>query len=169
MNHNRFSKNDIDRIDRKISILAFLGILISSYALYVELRLEYDHSYSAMCDLNRSISCTKVLGSNFSKGFGLLPEQISYRNPIVGIAFYSAILSALIFLPTISFVWKSILILSIVANLMTFYLGYLLLFHFRSLCLVCLTTYIINYFLLFFLWKRSKICLTEVNRWKKIN
>ena len=41
-----------------------VGLLLAMYAYYVEMRVETDPHYKAMCDLDANrISCTKVLTS----------------------------------------------------------------------------------------------------------
>ena len=40
-----------------------LGILVSVYALYVEVRKHKDSKYKAACDLGENMSCSRVLTS----------------------------------------------------------------------------------------------------------
>lgn len=39
------------------------GLLLSVYALYIEIRKHKDHKYVAMCDLSESVSCSRILTS----------------------------------------------------------------------------------------------------------
>lgn len=40
-----------------------VGIMLSTYALHVEVAKETDRSYQAMCDISTYISCSKVFTS----------------------------------------------------------------------------------------------------------
>lgn len=52
--------------ERKARIfLCALGLLLSVYALHVELSRERDPEYRAMCDLGESVSCSKVFSSRY--------------------------------------------------------------------------------------------------------
>lgn len=44
-------------------LLCLLAILLSGYSIFVEINLENDPSYTALCDISPGISCTKVFGS----------------------------------------------------------------------------------------------------------
>ena len=46
-----------------------LGILLSLYALYVELQKERNPNYVALCDINEQMSCSKVLTSEYVQFF----------------------------------------------------------------------------------------------------
>ncbi len=60
-------------IERANCLALLLGIGLSSYGLYVELRHDLgDPDYEAMCDLSETISCTKALGSSFATGLGIV-------------------------------------------------------------------------------------------------
>ena len=57
------------RIRSCSAFFCFLGIALSCYALYVEIKKEQDDSYVAMCDFNEKMSCTKVFSSKYDKCF----------------------------------------------------------------------------------------------------
>lgn len=40
-----------------------IGLLLSSYALFVEINKEQNKEYTAYCDVNEHISCTKAFSS----------------------------------------------------------------------------------------------------------
>uniref|UniRef100_A0A671KG00 vitamin-K-epoxide reductase (warfarin-sensitive) n=1 Tax=Sinocyclocheilus anshuiensis TaxID=1608454 RepID=A0A671KG00_9TELE len=52
--------------------LCFLRLVLSVYALHVELSRETDPEYCAMCDLGHSVSCSNVFTSRWGRGFGLV-------------------------------------------------------------------------------------------------
>ena len=58
-------------------LLCMLGISVCIYALSVEFHVEANPEYEAMCDINDKMSCTKVLTSEYGKGFGLLGQYHS--------------------------------------------------------------------------------------------
>lgn len=52
--------------ERKMRIfLCVIGLILSVYALHVELSHERDPEYRAMCDLGESVSCSKVFSSRY--------------------------------------------------------------------------------------------------------
>lgn len=56
--------------ERKVRIfLCVLGLVLSVYALHVELSRERNPDYRAMCDLGESVSCSKVFSSRYALDF----------------------------------------------------------------------------------------------------
>lgn len=52
--------------ERKARIfLCVFGLVLSVYALHVELSRERNPDYRAMCDLGESVSCSKVFSSRY--------------------------------------------------------------------------------------------------------
>ena len=43
--------------------LCLLGVVLSVYALYVEVKKTQDKSFQALCDINSRMSCSKVFSS----------------------------------------------------------------------------------------------------------
>lgn len=43
-----------------------IGVILSIYALYVEINAESNNNYEAMCDINEHISCSKVFTSKYN-------------------------------------------------------------------------------------------------------
>lgn len=65
--------------ERKARIfLCVIGLLLSVYALHVELSRERNPDYRAMCDLGESVSCSKVFTSRYVyfSLFGLMSSSI---------------------------------------------------------------------------------------------
>lgn len=113
-------------------ILASLGIVIAGYIYFVELQVEKNSSYKAMCDLSDTVSCTKVAKSRYAKMFGI-------SNALLGLVFY-VIVMVLALLDQKNL----ILLLSLFACLMSVYLAYIMLTKIKSSCLMCIVTYVIN-------------------------
>ena len=66
---------------KTIIILSILGVLLSTYAYFVEKRGGKNKNYKAICDLNEKISCTTVFTSQYGKILGI-------KNSVWGILFY---------------------------------------------------------------------------------
>ncbi|XP_021188350.3 vitamin K epoxide reductase complex subunit 1-like protein 1 [Helicoverpa armigera] len=143
-------------LDRVIVLTSIAGILLSTYALYVEMAIETHPGYKALCDISEYASCSRVLSSEFSKGFGLLPKDTSLEIPncIYGIVFYCLI----IFLTTFDQLLVARLLLLVTASSipMCVYLAYLLAFVLHDLCIVCVSTYIVNGALTVLVYKKMK-------------
>ncbi|CAH0585778.1 unnamed protein product [Chrysodeixis includens] len=148
-------------LNRAIVGASLLGILISTYALNVEMSIQAKPDYKAFCDITEKISCSKVLNSEYAKGFGLLPNESPLKIPncIYGIIFYC--LS--IFLSTFDQlqVVRIQLLLSLCTIPMCVYLAYLLAFVLHDFCVVCVSTYIINALLTVLTFKKMKALSTK--------
>uniref|UniRef100_A0AAY5KRQ4 vitamin-K-epoxide reductase (warfarin-sensitive) n=1 Tax=Esox lucius TaxID=8010 RepID=A0AAY5KRQ4_ESOLU len=75
--------------------LCIFGLVLSFYALHVEISRERDPEYRAMCDLGDYVSCSKVFTSRWGRGFGLLEffivkdSALNQPNSVLGIIFYT--------------------------------------------------------------------------------
>ncbi|TRY74178.1 hypothetical protein DNTS_004348, partial [Danionella cerebrum] len=139
-------------------LLCSLGLVLSVYALHVELSRENDPAYRAMCDIGQSVSCSKVFTSRWGRGFGLVElftskdNVLNQPNSLLGILFYALQLGfgqlvssrAAFFLIVSSWV-------SVAGSL---YLASILVFILEDFCVVCVSTYIINFALLYTNLKR---------------
>ncbi|XP_056101997.1 vitamin K epoxide reductase complex subunit 1 [Rhinichthys klamathensis goyatoka] len=139
-------------------ILCFLGLVLSVYALHVELSRENDPEYRAMCDLGHSVSCSKVFTSRWGRGFGLVQiftskdSVLNQPNSVLGIIFYTLQLGlgqlvsgrSAFFL--VMFSWVSVAGSVYLAAILAFVLG--------DFCVVCVSTYIVNFALLYTNLKR---------------
>ncbi|XP_003745334.1 vitamin K epoxide reductase complex subunit 1 [Galendromus occidentalis] len=140
-------------------MLCVFGISVSLYSLHVKHSAAADENYRALCDISEHMSCSKVLTSDYSRGFGVAGQilgedsPLNASNSVHGVVFYS-------FLFLLGYLdWPStlrvILVLSIAANLMSIYLASILYFVLHDFCLVCVTTYLINFSLLVISYSRS--------------
>ena len=135
-------------------LLYFLGIGLSSYAYYVELAKEADEKYVALCDINEEISCTRVFNSKYGKGFGLVSLFLGEKHPLnqpnalYGIIFYSTL--ALLYMcgGSSRFLAGLQFYSFLLATGMSCYLGYILYFVLKDICVVCIATYAVNVLLL---------------------
>ncbi|CAK1580201.1 unnamed protein product [Parnassius mnemosyne] len=148
--------------DRAIVATSILGILVSTYALYVEMAAEARPDYKALCDLSEHASCTRVLTSEFSKGFGFAWEDSSLEIPncVYGTLFYCI----MIFLSTFEHpvIVRIQFLLSLAAIASSVYLAYLLLFVLFDFCIVCVSTYLINGMLVVFVNKKKLLISAKI-------
>jgi len=140
-------------------VLSMAGIGLSAYAFYVEKKSHENENYVPMCDINQEISCSKVFNSEFGRGFGLVGKYLGDDHPanqpnsLYGIVFYSFMLLMSLF--NRRMLASLQILFSLGACGMSCYLGYLLYFVLKDLCVVCVATYAVNFLqLLFSLGKR---------------
>ncbi|KAK2866007.1 hypothetical protein Q7C36_002063 [Tachysurus vachellii] len=147
-------QDSVPRWERWVRVVfCVLGLILSVYALHVELSRENDPNYTAMCDLADSVSCSKVFTSRWGRGFGLVQlfaekdSILNQPNSLLGIIFYTLQLglgqmvsnTAAHFLVMASWV-------SVAGSI---YLASILVFVLEDFCMVCVSTYIINFSLLY--------------------
>ncbi|XP_061162462.1 vitamin K epoxide reductase complex subunit 1-like protein 1 [Saccostrea echinata] len=143
-----------------ILLCCAVGTLLSVYALYVEINAEHDKNYRASCDISPSVSCSKVFKSRWGKGFGLIglligdDHPLNLPNSVFGIVFYTLQI-ALTF--SSSPVLASLqFYMSALSNVASVYLGYILYFILKDLCVVCMSTYITNAVILVAIYNKNK-------------
>lgn len=129
-------------------LICMVGILLSVYALYVELKKEKDPKYTATCDISEHMSCSKVFTSKYGKGFGLLPHILGEKSPLnlpngfFGIIYYS--LCCITGFSNNRNLVKLQVLFGIAGIVMAVYLAYILYFILYDFCVVCVTTYALN-------------------------
>ncbi|XP_026280426.1 vitamin K epoxide reductase complex subunit 1-like protein 1 [Frankliniella occidentalis] len=144
----------VTSINITLFILCAAGVGASYYSIFVEKALEQNEKYQAMCDINDQLNCSKVFGSKYAKGFGVVGKYLGEKhilnqpNGVYGVAFYG--LLALLSLINVSFLVNIQLLLAFLSNGLSVYLGYLLLYVIKSICVVCVGTYVINFLILIF-------------------
>jgi uncharacterized membrane protein len=116
-------------------VITVCGFLISLYALYVRHKVLKAPTYSPICDIRANISCSKALGSRYSKTMGV-------PNALAGLLFY-----ALVFV--LSFSYMHLVIYPVLASVVfSLYLAYISYIKQKNFCLVCTLTYLVNIALL---------------------
>ncbi|CAG5123354.1 unnamed protein product [Candidula unifasciata] len=131
-----------------------LGVLVCLYALHVEVSKEKDPSYKAMCDISEYMSCSRVLTSQYSQGFGVMHlffgknHMLNSRNCNIGLVVFIVHIIICILLP--GPIASTIMYCSAFVCVMgSIYLAFILLFVLKDVCLVCFATYVINGCLLY--------------------
>ncbi|XP_075034943.1 vitamin K epoxide reductase complex subunit 1-like protein 1 [Mixophyes fleayi] len=151
-------------------LVCALGITLSVYAYHVETSRERDDGYTALCDINPSISCSKVFTSRWGRGFGLVENifgaksLLNQPNSVFGVLFY-ALQIALGFVGSVSAA-VTLLGTSLLSIAGSLYLAYILFYILEDFCVICITTYVLNFILLLLSAKRLR-CLTTQTRKKK--
>lgn len=132
-----------------VTALCVVGVGLSLYAFYVETRKANDPSYQAACDISERMSCSRVLTSRWARGFGLFESDsiLNLPDSLFGLIYY-----CLSFILNRSYRSKTIarlrVIFSIITNLGSIYLGYILYFVLNDICVVCCGMYIVNFIML---------------------
>ncbi|XP_055347962.1 vitamin K epoxide reductase complex subunit 1-like protein 1 [Paramacrobiotus metropolitanus] len=133
-------------------VVSLIGLGISAYGYYVEIRLHQDPSFKPLCDFNKEVRCSKALSSRYGMGFGFLgsvfgeSHMLNQPNTLYGIMFY-ALMACLGYARNA----KASLVqlnLAFISCLVSCYLAYHLVFNLKEWCPVCIATYVVNILLL---------------------
>lgn len=130
-----------------VYIVCVLGIILSSYGLYVENQIAINPDFVALCDLGSWASCSKVFHSKYGTGLGIIPADsfLSMPNTVYGLAYYSLHIilqhSSLYQNPTARTLAVALGIASIVTSA---WLAYILYFVLKDFCILCVSTYVLN-------------------------
>ncbi|XP_073403613.1 vitamin K epoxide reductase complex subunit 1-like protein 1 [Dendrobates tinctorius] len=139
-------------------LLCALGLALSVYAYHVETSRENDAGYRALCDINPSISCSKVFTSRWGRGFGLVEDVLGPQsllnqpNSVFGVLFYA--LQTVLGFSGLAVAAVTLLVTSLVSIAGSLYLAYILFYILEDFCVICITTYVINFILLLLNVKR---------------
>jgi vitamin-K-epoxide reductase (warfarin-sensitive) len=142
-----------------VAALCALGCVLGLYAFYVGTMATASppvgargaqSGFKAWCDFSTGASCSTVARSQYGVGLGLIKPNgpwgfLALPNSLYGIIYYVAIFFTQ--LPSTYAVPRArqiALILSGGALFASFYLGYLLVFVIKNLCVVCVATYVVN-------------------------
>jgi len=128
------------RVRTALLVFTALGLIASTYGMYVHYRLQSDPTYVSVCEVSESVSCQQVLTSEYGKVFG------------VPVAAGGAIWSLLAFMlaavglkdpksETASRVSGYLFILATIGLASVFYFAYISFFVLKTACPICLTMY----------------------------
>ncbi|KAM9305119.1 vitamin K epoxide reductase complex subunit 1-like protein 1 [Gastrophryne carolinensis] len=141
--------------DRPIrAVLCVAGIALSVYAYHVETSRERDPEYTALCDINPAISCSKVFTSRWGRGFGLVEKILGAQsilnqpNSVFGVLFYGLQLLLGLWGGAAALTSVALVASSLVSIAGSLYLAYVLFYILEDFCVLCVTTYLLNFLLL---------------------
>eukprot|EP00696_Hemimastix_kukwesjijk_P017335 gnl/Hemi2/5966_TR2073_c0_g1_i1.p1 gnl/Hemi2/5966_TR2073_c0_g1~~gnl/Hemi2/5966_TR2073_c0_g1_i1.p1 ORF type:complete len:165 (+),score=47.16 gnl/Hemi2/5966_TR2073_c0_g1_i1:51-497(+) len=141
----------------RISVICCLGLLLSSYALYVDIQRHLDPDYVAFCDFGESMSCSKVFMSEWG-------SILYLPNSFYGILFYitglilASIAHSSAFFATVLFAMAAVSVLG------SMFLAGILIFVLKDFCLVCTGIYVVSILLLWETWKLRRWHLAKVQK-----
>ncbi|EFN77177.1 vitamin K epoxide reductase complex subunit 1-like protein 1 [Harpegnathos saltator] len=149
----------LDKINRRLVTLCVIGLALSVYIYIVGYNKKQDPSYKALCDISETISCTDVLSSEYSKGFGIIPKSCFLRlyevpNFVFGIIFFTVTL--IISLKNSYASSVALLVLGIISILSSVYLAFIL-YKLEKICIVCVSTYVVCTLLMYHSLKKFRI------------
>jgi vitamin-K-epoxide reductase (warfarin-sensitive) len=156
-------------LNYSITFFCLIGLGLSIYAYVVELQVENDSKYVAMCDISEHMSCTKAFRSPYGKGLGLISKDSIFNKPnsLLGILFYS--LTATLAQSSSPFITRFSYWGIFLANFISLYFAYILYFKLYTFCVVCVSTYIINILCLIFTNLKLRKVTADVDIVRKTN
>lgn len=69
----------VQNINRGLVLTGILGVMVSTYTLYVEMAAESRPGYKALCDLAEHASCSRVLTSEYVLQAKLKKTYVNYK------------------------------------------------------------------------------------------
>jgi len=131
-----------------------LGVCLSGYAVHVENMKDTNPDFEALCDINASVSCSKVFSSEQGKiwsYFGLIPKDslLDVPNAVYGMAFYVLIIVLDQAFSKSALAVKIMLLAAVFGCMLSLYLAYVLKFVLQDFCIVCVSSYLCNIVVLF--------------------
>ncbi|XP_014468210.1 PREDICTED: vitamin K epoxide reductase complex subunit 1-like protein 1 isoform X2 [Dinoponera quadriceps] len=159
----------LDKVNERFLILCVIGLALSVYAYIVESNKELDASYAALCDISETISCSAVLNSEYSKGFGITSKSCILRlcevpNCVFGIIFFTAM--SIMSLKNSYAFSVAILALGTASVLTSVYLAFIL-YKLKTICLVCVSTYVVSALLMHYALKKFRLVSTGIAHQQK--
>ncbi|GAB1608152.1 vitamin K epoxide reductase complex subunit 1-like protein 1 [Argonauta hians] len=128
-------------------ILSIFGIILSVYAFHVGISKRRDRTYIPWCDISRTMSCSRIFTSSYSKGFGLV-DRVFPRDSIVNQP--SAVFAMAFYMMQIYMTFNKTdsaiamqMLTALLANFISVYFCYVL-YYLHSLCLISVSLFIIN-------------------------
>lgn len=126
-----------------------VGSFVSLYAIHVEHMNSIDTDYVASCDLSATMSCSKVLNSEYGHLFshiGLFSEGsvLDQSNAFYGLIFYGIVGLLAVQASRSAAMMQLNTVLAVTGVMLSLVLAYILYFVLGDFCVVCVTTYVCN-------------------------
>jgi uncharacterized membrane protein len=115
----------------EIQGLSIIGLGLTFYLVYVKNKMAVHKDYKPRCDINRYISCSKAIKSEYSQIFG-------FPNTILGLAYYFGVFILAFFRTDYVFY---LTVPAVMFSLVLMYLSYVKM---KNFCLVCTGSYILT-------------------------
>ena len=132
-----------------LSKVSLVGLALSLYAIYVEMKKSEDASFNAMCDISETMSCSKVFLSEQGKiwsWLGIIPKDsiLDQPNAVYGVGFYIMVM----ILDSIDEMNKGansmLMALGTAGIALSAFLAKILVYDLQDTCLVCMGSYVCN-------------------------
>jgi uncharacterized membrane protein/protein-disulfide isomerase len=140
------------RVRTALLLFTALGLIASTYGLYVHYRLQSDPTYVSACEVNAAVSCQQVLTSQYGSVAGVpvaaggaIWSLLALMLAAFGLRSSSAAKATADREPkseTASRVAGYIFVLATLGLASVFYFGYISFFVLKTACLICLTMYV---------------------------
>lgn len=134
---------------RFTTVLGLFGLVASTYAVYLE-RNAGNEGFNPFCNLGEGRNCLTAVTSEYShllRHFGVVQAGSLWdvSNAVIGLLYYGTILGYPL-RPYAHFFRRNVyLVLSLFASVTSLYLGCILFFVLKDLCVVCITTHVVNF------------------------
>jgi protein-disulfide isomerase/uncharacterized membrane protein len=129
--------------------LCISGLINSIYLSVSHFRVHTDIMYASFCAVSKSINCDTVSQSSLSIFFEI-------PVPVWGVIGYSFFFLLLVFIKTgktdYDRIWSLLFFTSICFSICSIILAYILRYHIKVYCIMCMLSYGINFLLLYFTW-----------------
>jgi uncharacterized membrane protein/protein-disulfide isomerase len=128
------------RVRTALLVFTALGLIASTYGMYVHYRLQSDPTYVSVCEVSESVSCQQVLTSEYGSMFGVpvaaggaIWSLLAFMLAVVGLKNPKS--------ETASRVSGYLFILATIGLASVFYFAYISFFVLKTACPICLTMY----------------------------
>lgn len=143
----------------KMSVFSTIGLALSLYAVYVEMKKQADSSFEAVCDISETMSCSKVFLSEQGKIWsylGIIPKDsiLDQPNAVYGAVFYILVMILDGMDPSVKTANALLMFFGAFGAGLSAYLAKILIYDLRDTCLVCFGSYVCNAAILFGAIKR---------------
>jgi len=132
-----------------ILLLSLVGLTASLYLTWLHQQIFTGKLTGfGICDFGRNVSCEAVSASSWSEWFGVPIAWLGAMSYLLWLSLAGIGLKSKYTSPAAGLIFLT----AVIAVGIDVYLGYIMAFRIRSLCLFCLLTYILNLCILFLAW-----------------